>query len=118
MRSVNNEQRTKMKNIKEWILEKEKDDVVRIEDIVLHGCSGGISGLIYYSETTSFHDDHEKEIWDTLYEAAQQEGVKVMDLVHRIAKDAGSIGQLKNDLAWWSVEVAAGEIMLERSRAA
>ena len=26
--------------------------------------------------------------------------------------------RLKNDLAWWSVEVAAGEIMLERSRAA
>mgnify|MGYP001233201581 FL=1 len=107
-----------MKNIKEWILEKEKDDVVKIEDIVLHGAAGGISGLIYYKETTSFHDEHEKEIWDALDEAAQQEGVKVMDLVHRIAKDASSVEQLKNDLAWWSVEVAAGEIMLERSRAA
>ena len=43
-----------MKNIKEWILENiEKDDVVKIEDIVLHGAAGGISGLIYYKETTS-----------------------------------------------------------------
>ena len=107
-----------MGTIKDWILEKEKDDVVRIEDIVLHGCSGGISGLIYYRETTAFHDDHEKEIWDELYEAAQQEGLKTMDLVHRVAPEAGSIAQLKNDLAWWAVEVVASKIIHERAGAA
>jgi hypothetical protein len=107
-----------MQTIKDWILEKEKDDVVRIEDIVLHGCSGGIGGLIYYRETTAFHDDHEKEIWDELYEAAQQEGLKIMDLVHRIAPEAGSITQVKNDLAWWAVEVVASRIIHERAGAA
>ena len=107
-----------MQTIKDWILEKEKDEVVRIEDIVLHGCSGGISRLIYYKETTACHDDHEKEIWDELYEAAQQEGHKLMDLVHRIAPEAGSMAQLKNDLAWWAVEVVASKIIHERAGAA
>ena len=107
-----------MQTIKDWILEKEKDDVVRIEDIVLHGCSGGISGLIYYTETSAFHDQHEKEIWDELYEAAQQEGLKCMDLVHRVAPEAGSMAQVKNDLAWWAVEVVASRIIHERAGAA
>ena len=107
-----------MQTIKEWILEKEKDDVVRIEDIVLHGCSGGISGLIYYTETTAFHDQHKVEIWDELYEAAQQEGLKCMDLVHRVAPEAVSMAQLKNELVWWAVEVVASRIIHERAGAA
>lgn len=107
-----------MQTIKDWILEKEKNEEVRIEDIVLHGCSGGISGLVYYRETTAFHDEHQKEIWDELYEAAKQEGLKLMDLVHRVALEAGSIAQLKNDLVWWAVEVNASRIIYEREGAA
>ena len=107
-----------MGTIKDWILEKEKDDIVRIEDIVLHGCSGGISGLIYYRETIAFHDQHKVEIWDELYEAAQQEGLKTMDLVHRVAPEAVSMAQLKNELVWWAVEVVASRIIHERAGAA
>tara|TARA_A100001391_G_scaffold180209_1_gene145585 strand:- start:1187 stop:1537 length:351 start_codon:yes stop_codon:yes gene_type:complete len=105
-----------MIKIKEWLLDKEKDAELKIEDVVLHGCAGGVSGVVYYRETETFHDKHEQEIWNALDEHAQLEGIKVMDLVHRLAKEASSITQLKNDIVWWAIEVAAGEILLERSR--
>jgi len=41
-----------------------------ISDIAKHGCSGGVAGIIYYTETAAFHARHEKEIWDMLAEHA------------------------------------------------
>ena len=55
-------------NIKDWLLNQEQEDIFIIKDISKHGCSGGFGGLIYYNETVRFHDEHEKEIWDMLYE--------------------------------------------------
>mgnify|MGYP003138798647 CR=1 FL=1 len=97
-------------NIKEWLRKGEKEDIFLISDIAKHGCSGGVSGIIYYRETTAFHDEHEEEIWDLVVEYAENEGCKLMELVGRIAKNAGSMTQLKNDLVWWAVEVRAQEL--------
>ena len=103
--------------IKEWLYQQEAADALLIKDVAEHGCSGGVGGLIYYRETVQFHDDHEEEIWDLLYDHARDEGLKLMDLVARIAKDAGSITQLQNQLVWYAVEVRAQEILAERSAA-
>ena len=100
-------------NIKEWLRKGEKEDVFLISDIANHGCTGGVSGIIYYRETTAFHDEHEEEIWDLVVEYAGNEGCKLMELVGRIAKNAGSMTQLKNDLVWWAVEVRAQELQVE-----
>ena len=100
-------------NIKEWLRKGEKEDVFLISDIAKHGCSGGVSGLIYYRETRAFHEEHEEEIWDLVAEYAENEGCKLMELVGRIAKNAGSIAQLKNDLVWWAVEVRAQELQVD-----
>ena len=100
-------------NIKEWLRKGEKEDIFLISDIAKHGCSGGVSGLIYYRETRAFHDEHEEEIWDLVAEYAENEGCKLMELVYRITKNAGSITQLKNDLVWWAVEVRAQELQVE-----
>ena len=99
-------------NIKEWLRKGEKEDIFLISDIAKHGCSGGVSGLIYYRETRAFHDEHEEEIWDLVAEYAENEGCKLMELVYRITKNAGSIMQLKNDLVWWTVEVRAQELIV------
>ena len=106
------------KTITECLRAYEEQELGLISDIAKHGCQGGVTGIIYYDETSAFHTRHEKEIWDELYEAAQQEGLKIMDLVHRIAPEAGSITQVKNDLAWWAVEVVASRIIHERAGAA
>ena len=104
-------------NIKDWLLKEEKEEVFLIQDISKHGCSGGVCGIIYYNETVRFHDEHEKEIWDLLYEYAEEEGLKLMDKVAQVSKDAGSLTQLKNQLVWWAVEVRAHEICEEREAA-
>ena len=104
-------------NIKDWLLKQEQQDIFIIKDISKHGCSGGFGGLIYYNETVRFHDEHEEEIWDLLYEYAQQEGVKIGDKIAQVSKDAGSLPQLKNALVWWAVEVRAHEVCNEREAA-
>ena len=49
-------------DIKQWLHKGEKDQVFLIKDIATHGCSGAVSGIIYYYETTKFHAEHEEEI--------------------------------------------------------
>ena len=104
-------------NIKDWLLKEEKEEVFLVSDISKHGCSGGVCGIIYYNETVRFHDEHEKEIWDLLYDYAQDEGVKLADKIAQVSKDAGSLTQLKNQLVWWAVEVRAHEICSDREAA-
>ena len=42
-------------NIKDWI--KKNLDKDQIKDVVEHGCvNGTVSELIYYSDTSAFHD--------------------------------------------------------------
>ena len=104
-------------NIKDWLLNQEQQDIFIIKDISKQGCSGGFASLIYYNETVRFHDEHEKEIWDLLYDYAQDEGVKLADKIAQVSKDAGSLTQLKNQLVWWAVEVRAHEICSDREAA-
>ena len=106
-------------NIKQWLRNGEKENIFLIKDIATHGCSGAVNGIIYYYETTKFHAAHEKEIWDLLYEYAQQEGEQLMNYIASIPimKDVGSHAQFVNALVWWAVEVRAQEILAEREAA-
>ena len=104
-------------DIREWLRNGEKDNIFLIKDIATHGCSGAVTGIIYYYETTKFHVEHEKEIWDLLYEYAQQEGEQLMDKVAQVCKDVGSHAQFVNALVWWAVEVRAQEILAEQEAA-
>ena len=106
-------------HIKQWLRDGEKEERFLIKDIATHGCSGGVGGLIYYWETTQFHAAHEKEIWDLLYQYAQDSGEKLMDYIAAISimKDVGSHAQFVNALVWWAVEVRAQEILAEREAA-
>ena len=102
-----------MGKIKEWLKDGEQQELFTIKDIAEHGCQGGVSGLIYYTETTKFHDDHEDEIWNLVQRYADDSGQTIMKYIGNISK-AGSITQLKNDLVWLAVEVNAQDILDER----
>ena len=104
-------------DIKQWLRNGEKENIFLIKDIATHGCSGAVNGIIYYYETTKFHADHEKEIWDLLYEYAQQEGEQLMDKVAQVCKDVGSHAQFVNALVWWAVEVRAQELVVRKDAA-
>ena len=71
-------------------------DADEIKDVAMHGCSGGVSGFIYYSENERFFDKYEDEICDYLNDC----GMSMKDFV-----DVDStIRSLKNDMVWAVVE--------------
>ena len=106
-------------DITQWLHKGEKDKVFLIKDIATHGCSGAVTGIIYYYETTKFHADHEKEIWDLLYQYAQDSGEQLMNYIASIPimKDVGSHAQFVNALVWWAVEVRAQQLVAQQDAA-
>jgi len=67
-----------------------------IKDVAMHGCSGGVSGFIYYHETSKFYDKYEDQILDYLSDC----GVTIRDL----CTNEDTIASLKNSLVWCAVE--------------
>ena len=96
-----------MGKIKEWLKEGELHEQFLISDIAQYGCGGGVAGLIYYDDTTSFYNEHEEEIWKYLDEAADAAGVTVGSL---FPKDVFSPASFKNWTSWFAVESAAQEL--------
>ena len=106
--------------IQEWLLAKEKEEgagSTLIKDIAHNGCQGGVPGIIYYNETVAFYAQHEEEIFEQLEDYAEQEGMKLGEKVQQVARDAGSLRQLKNNLVWWAVEVRAQQLLDQREAA-
>ena len=100
-----------MADLKECIKEYQAQDSGLIEDIAKHGCSGGVAGVTYYSETEAFHYQHEGEIWQLLRDHADDAGLNTGDMLSHTSKDPGSLRQLTNDLVWWALEVTAQELV-------
>ena len=77
-------------------LDKRFDDIEECRDVMNHGCSGGVSGFIYYCETSQFFDDYETEIEGILYD---------LGYIHNFKQDdTASIRLLKNAAVWAVVE--------------
>ena len=91
-------------NIKDWI--KKNLDKDQIKDVVEHGCvNGTVSELIYYSDTSAFHDAHEDEIWDMVWKSAEEHGQAVLEFLASLnGGRVNSMYQLKNLLTWFAVE--------------
>ena len=103
-----------MSSIKDWLKQGEKDESFLISDIAKHGCSGGVPGLTYYNETAAFYDAHEDEVWQELTDAADAAGILNGAMLYNICKNPDDLTTLKNDLAWFAVEVCAQELMAAR----
>ena len=99
-------------------MEYQMQELGLISDIAKHGCSGGVAGIIYYDETTSFHEQHEEEIWQLVHDHADEAGLQSGEFLQHVSKDPGSLKQLLNDLVWWAVEVRAQEVLDNPSPAA
>ena len=106
-----------MSSIKDWLAQGEKDESFLISDIAKHGCSGGVPGLTYYSETTAFYDAHEDEVWQELTDAADAAGIANGLMLYNICKNPTSLRTLKNDLVWFAVEVCAQQLVASREAA-
>ena len=91
-------------NIKDWI--KKNLDKDQIKEVVELGCvNGTVSELIYYADTSAFHDAHEDEIWTMVWESAEDQGLTILEFLATLRGGlVGSMYQLKNLLAWFAVE--------------
>lgn len=90
--------------------EFETDELV---DIVKHGMAGGVSGFIYYLETTKAFDAYDDEIQDYLSDwVADNLGHDAGGSFANFAPDAEDITQLKNKLVWSYVELKAHDELM------
>jgi len=94
-------------DIKEALLDGERQEVFLISDIAKHGCSGGVPGLTYYVDTTDFFDCFEHDVWKYVREAADAAGESVFFLLD---KDIRGPTAFKNSMVWLAVEIAAQEL--------
>jgi hypothetical protein len=88
--------------------DQEADDTLR--DLAEHGADAGWPGLTYYTDTSALYRAHADEIWDALYEDAQDMGephplalVATLGGAENVANDY----QLENLLVWYMAERVA-----------
>ena len=110
-----------MTSIRDWLIgiakEREEDGYTSfLEDVYKQGCSSGVvSELIYYTDTSKFHDEHEEEIWDRLYQTAEEYDWSVLYFIDSLDGDSvRSLRELKNLVVWWVIEQEAYEIVRYR----
>ena len=104
-------------SIREWITNNLDEST--IADVVLNGCQGGtISELIYYADTSAFYEKYKEEIWDRLYDSAQDcdEHGSCLHFMSTFngGCDVASDLQFKNLLAWYAAEEMCREIIADK----
>lgn len=93
----------------------DKDDLIcvlqEMNNIYHHGCSVGIGGFIYYSETEKFFDENSSEIIDSHKDMADNLGESFDEMVSNFQNGGDYIldlleggNRLKNDLVWGYLE--------------
>lgn len=85
------------------------------EDLLQHGCqSGMVSGLIYYTDTVAFYDEHQSEIDAMLQETCEDCVLRPDELFGDKwdSSDPLARGDMnKNLLAWFGFEEATRNIV-------
>ena len=77
------------------------DDMDEIKDVADHGCEGGVSGFIYYSETSKFFDEYQEEIEQQYQELFGNDYLKqILD-----TNNIQDIRTLKNNMVWGAVSM-------------
>ena len=98
-----------------------------LKDVRDHGADCGFSGFTYYTETTKFYDEHKGVIQKALIDEAYSLGLSCSNFVASfpclrgdfssmeidsflMGMDQEDQGLLKNALAWFTLEIVAGQI--------
>ena len=86
-------------------------------DIDKLGASQGVSGFIYYKDTSDFYDANHDLIWDMLWNESESSGYHILRLISCFggAGNVGSDSQFKNLLAWFALEQVASAIIEGRA---
>ncbi len=82
-------------------------------DITNHGCVNGFDGLTYYSETVEKYNRYEAEIWESIIQDAEEQGMTCLQLIASFngSKDVVTNDAFKNLLVWHYIEKLAFDIV-------
>ena len=89
---------------KQWIAEYQQDT---LNDITTHGCSGGVSGMIYYQETNDLYDRYCVELHEAIDEYKQCVG----EWPEYITNELGCSTTFKNAVVWFVAELYAQQLI-------
>ena len=94
-------------------------DADQLADLARYGAAGGFPGLTYYRETGALYERYHDEIWEALYDDAQDFGYRnplafVADLGG--SKDVATGGQFANLCVWYLAERTAQQLAEEGAR--
>ena len=78
-----------------------------LQDIAEHGCNGGVSGMIYYSETTDLYFQYGDDMHEIIAEYKANVGEMPMSIVEQL-DDAV---QFRNAIVWFATEYIAYELV-------
>ena len=80
-----------------------------IRDLARHGADGGWPLLTYTSDVVRVYDKFEDEIWEMLFEDADDFGTPWWEMLGSMASrnPVGSADQFKNLLVWYAAERTA-----------
>ena len=94
------------------------DDLDELMMVAEHGCSGGVTGFIYYSETSKFFNEYEEEIEEFLDEIYGDCKQFYMDIFNNQTQCISSIRHLKNEAVWFVVTAYCQEVAEKLEQAA
>ena len=93
-----------MNDFKQWLLDTYTHN--ELVDIAQHGCSGGVSGLIYYEETSALYRKFAHALHDAVREYKDATG----ELPQFIVQDVDHFESFSNTMVWFAAEFFANEI--------
>jgi hypothetical protein len=84
-----------------------------LKDIASYGCQGGVSGLIYYEETTDLYFRYSEELHQIIGDYADELGC----VPEYITNKLGDAVQFRNAVVWFCAESYARELQDETEEA-
>lgn len=87
------------------------DDRDEIYDIAHYGCAMGVSGFVYYHETTKFFNEFEDDVEDVCHDTLGE------DFMEKLSKGTTSIPNLIQVMVWHTIEVYCQQIMHDEEEA-
>ena len=93
-----------MNEFKQWLLDNYSHN--ELADIARHGCSGGVSGMIYYSETEELY----KKFGAAIHEAVAEYKAATGELPDYVTQDLDHFRSFAGSIVWFAAEWFAHEI--------
>lgn len=93
-----------MTNFKQWMIDNYSHN--ELADIANHGCSGGVSGMIYYTETEALYKRFAEDMHAIVAEYKDHTG----ELPSYILNDLDNYQSFANALVWLGAEWVAHEV--------